>query len=277
MKRKGMSSGTVRQSSVSKRRKSFQSRRTIPRSINFTRGNNAITKYSANAFRKGEEVKTLDVQFTGTYAAGYTADTQPCQLLNANTGTACVQSINLIQQGAGISQRIGNKVSLKSVRLRFNLNLNAANVNLNITNCRMLLVYDRNPNGGYLASNAILGESLQSNTIGTGTLLSNLNPNYFDRYVILMDKLIPLPPWNSASGVSGTNTQGDTSNDCNTYHINEFIKLKNLECQYNGTANPMTIAYQNIGSLQLVCFGDTAAASQPWGWIGTARLRFRDN
>lgn len=248
----------------------------VPRPVysrqNTQRG--AIAKYTSNAYRRGEEVKTLDIQFTGAYAATYTVDTQPCQILNLNNGTACVQSLNLIQQGAGISQRIGNKVSLKSLRLRLRLINNTVSTNAIISHARVMVLYDRNPNGAYVAANTILGESLQSNSIGTGTMDSNINPNFFDRFVVLMDKHLVLPPYTS-TGVGNVYTYGPSENE--EMKIEEFIRLKNLECQYNGTANPMTIAYQNIGSLQILCFGDTASATQPWSLNGTARLRFRDN
>lgn len=220
------------------------------------------------------EVKCLDVQFSGAYADAYTADTQPCQLLNCNTGTACVQSISLVQQGAGISQRIGNKISLKSLRLRLALGNFKAVAQAAFSHVRVMVVYDRNPNTSYVASNAILGESLQSNTIGTGNFVSNLNPNFFDRFVVLMDKQIVLPPFVNGA-ISSTDSTGCTEKS--QFYIDEFIKLKDLECVFNGTANPMTVAFQNTGSLQILTLGDTAAANQPWAWQGTARLRFRDN
>jgi len=238
--------------------------------------NAAIAKYTSPGFRRGEEVKTLDIQFTGAYNAVYTADTQPAQILNLNNGTACVQSLNLIQQGNGISQRIGNKISLKSCRLRLRFVQNTSNSDT-VTHARVMLLYDRNPNTAYAAANTILGESLQSNTIGTGTMDSNINPNFFDRFVVLMDKHLVLPPLNSSAGGISVLAYTNGPSENNTFKLEEFIKLRNLECQYNGSANPMTIAQQNIGSLQILCFGDTAAATQAWSMTGTARIRFRDN
>lgn len=236
-------------------------------------------KFTTQAWKRhAEEVKTLDIQFNGAYADAYTADAQPAQTLNCNSGTACVQSLNLIQQGAGIAQRIGNKVSLKSLRVRLTMSNVKAVTQLGTTQFRFIVIYDRNPNGSYLAANAILGESLQSNTTGTGTSSSNLNPAFFDRIVVLMDKQIILPPFDSGA-ITGTSTTGPSGEGTNSgsFQIDEFIKLKGLECVYNGTANPMTIAYQSVGSLQIVCFGNAAAASQPWGMVGSMRLRFHDN
>lgn len=242
-----------------------------------------MAKFSSNAYRRrAVEVKTCDFQFTGPYAAAYVVDTQPLQQLNTNSGTACVQALNLFQQGTGIAQRDGNKVSLKSLRLRLgfqNQGASPAVTQDNLSNVRIMVVYDRQPNGAagagaYPASNNILGESLQSNSIGTGTMYSNLNPNYFERMRVLMDKQITLPPSN-LGGLPGTNVTGPTQLE--NFKLDEYINLKDLETLYNGTANPMTIAQITTGALYIVCYGDTAAATQPWTIIGTARLRFHDN
>lgn len=233
----------------------------------------AIAKYSANAFRRQQEVKTLDTEFTGAYAAAYVVDTVPCQKLNLNSNTASIQSLNLVQQGAGISQRIGNKISMKSLRLRLQLASAGQNQTLP-TYGRVMVLYDRQANGAYIAANNILGISNQNNTIGAGLWIDNLNPNYFDRFVVLMDKLMWLPPATSA-GISSVDNQGPT--DLCVYQIDEYIKLRNLESQYNGTQNPLLQANVNIGSLLILTYGSIAPGSDAWCLTGSARLRFMDN
>jgi len=233
---------------------------------------NAITKYSSVSYRRGEEIKTMDVLFTNTYAQGYTVDQVPLQKLNLNQNTACVQALNLVQQGAGISQRIGNKISLKSLRLRLNIGV-TTNVNDVSTNGRILLIYDRQPNTGYTALNSILSSSKQDNTVLAGIYSDNLNPNFFDRFVILMDEFISLPPYN----VPITSTYNGASSDICNYHIDKHINLKNLETQFNGTQSPLLIANINIGSLLICGYGDAAGGVDPWCLVGSARLRFRDN
>lgn len=238
-------------------------------------GPGLMGRYESRAYRRAAlETKTLDLQFTGAYADAYTADTQPRQMLNCNTGTACVQALNLCQQGTGIAQRDGNKISMKSLRLRLAMIFAKAVVQANTTNVRVLVLYDRQPNGAYPAINTILGESLQSNTIGTGTMYSNLNPNFFERFRVLMDKQITLQPFDSTA-VTGTSCTGTT--DPSSFKIDEFLPLKDLETLYNGTANPLTIAQITTGALYIATFGDAAAANQPWAITGTARLRFHDN
>lgn len=240
--------------------------------------NPAIKKFTKRA-GMGEEVKTLDLNFTGAYNATYTQDVQPQQILNLNTGTGSVQMLNLIQQGAGIAQRIGHKVSLQSLRIRMNIVANGV-FNAQPTNGRIMILYDHNPDGSYVASNSILGNSIQSNSITTGLYSDNLNPNYFERMVVLMDKFISLPPYTNGS-LSTSDTTGCT--EICSFHIDEFIKLKDLESIYgntsNGaaTANPMTIAYIQTGAIYILTYGDTAAASAPWCLTGNCRLRFKDN
>lgn len=254
----------VRQAAASSRRQAYANP-----------GPGVFGRYESRAYRRAAlETKTLDLQFTGGPAGAYTADTQPCQMLNTNTGTACVQALNLCQQGTGIAQRDGNKISMKSLRVRFGIIAGNAVVAANPTNVRVLVLYDRQPNGAYPAINTILGESLQSNTIGTGTMYSNLNPNFFERFRVLMDKQITLQPFDGTA-ITSTSCTGPT--DVCGFKLDEFILLKDLETLFNGTANPLTIAQITTGALYIATFGDTAAANQPWVMTGTTRLRFRDN
>lgn len=225
------------------------------------------------------EVKTLDMLFTGASAAVYTPDTVPLQVLNCSTNTTCIQALNLIQQGPGTSQRIGHKVSLKSVRIRLNSFLGNVNVLPSVSHVRVMVVYDHNPDGVYIATNQILSNITQANVVQNGQYTDSLNPNFFERMVILMDKFITLVPVQTGA-VSTTSLTGPS--DQTPFVIDEFVNLKNLETVFgntvNGlqTANPMTIAYIQTGALYILTLGDTGGG-QCWNWQGSARLRFRDN
>jgi len=232
----------------------------------------AIKKFTSTAFKRGEEIKTLDIQFTGAAASPYVPDTQPCQTLTLDSTTSTVQAINLVQQGAGISQRIGNKISLKSLRIRLSLTPLGVTY-LNPGRYRFMVLYDRNPNGSYVATNNILSESLQNNTIATGIWSSSLNPNFFDRFVVLYDRMKCLPAQNVGAALEGS--VGSTE-DC-TFGVDEFIPLKNLEVMYNGTAGTMSIAFINTGALLILCYGQANAGATPFDLQGSVRLRFHDN
>lgn len=242
------------------------------------RSSGAISKFTKRPNQI--ETKTMDLLFTGAYAAAYTPDTVPLQTLNTNNGTACVQALNLIQQGPGTSQRIGHKVSLKSLRLKGSWIVGNAVATLTPYQVRLMVIYDHNPDGAYTAANQILGSITQANVVSTGIASDSLNPNFFERMVVLMDKWITLPPYN-AGALSTTSMNGPS--DQVAFCVDEYVSLKNLEVVYgntsNGlaTANPMTIAYIQSGALYIVSYGLNAAASCPYQFYGSARLRFRDN
>ena len=233
-------------------------------------------RYATRGYRRGgEEVKTLDLRFSGAQNNVYTVDTEPLQMLNISSSTDVVQSLSNIQQGAGISQRIGNKVSLKSLRLRLRLTPNGPVNDTQVSHARVILFYDRQPNGGYLNVSQILGQSLQSNTVAAGTVDDNLNPNLMDRIQIIRDWTFCMPPYDAAAlaNVVGPTGTGDDM----PWHINEYIKLNDLECCYNATSNPGVIANSTTGSLQILTIGTAAIANTGWTLAGGARLRFRDN
>nr|WAE42450.1 MAG: capsid protein [Cressdnaviricota sp.] len=230
------------------------------------------SKYAANPNKN--ETKTLDLSFTGAYNAVYTPDVQPQQMLNFSTATNSIQSLDLIQQGVGISQRVGNKVCLKSLRLRMAL-VKTGQDQTQLQRGRIMVLYDRNPNGAYIAANAILGASSQANVINAGTYTDNINPNLFDRFIVLMDEFITLPNISEASTITAVNVLGPAEN--NDYIVDRYIKLKNLECIFQATSNPATIANNSVGALLILTYGDaTAGTNQAWTLGGTVRLRFAD-
>lgn len=226
------------------------------------------------------EIKTLDTLFSGAYNGVYTPDSVPCQMLNTNAGTACVQALNLVQQGAGTSQRIGHKICMKSLRLRLRLGAGNNVDNALTTWDRLMVLYDRNPDGTYPAANVILSNITQANQTQTGNFMDNLNPNFFDRFVVLMDKLITLQPYDSGGAFGNSQIIGPTTNE--QFIVDEYISCKNLETIYGNTvnnlqtANPMTIAYIQTGALYILSIGSDNAATAPYTWLGSARLRFKD-
>lgn len=232
----------------------------------------AIGRFASHSRRaNSDEIKTMDVPFRGAYNAVYTPDTNPAQILNLDSGTATLQAVNLCQQGVGISQRLANKIAMKSLRIRMNLTP-TGNATADPTYARVMLIYDRNANGTYPATNLILSDSIQNNTVTAGLFNSNLNPNLFDRYAVLMDKLLVIPCAQATVNL----TSVTPSTEHMEWDIDEFIKLKNLETQFSGTANPMTIAQVQTGALQILCMGSATAANTSWALFGTTRLRFRD-
>lgn len=243
-----------------------------------SRTSGAIQKFTKRSTRS--ETKTLDTTFAAAYVTPYVPDLLLPTMLPTGNSNVNIQILNPIQQGAGISQRIGHKVSLKSVKLQMNFEPVGSVVMGNIQHVRVMLVYDHDCNGAYPAINLILANSGQANQIANGTYFDNLNPNFFERMVVLMDRKYTLPQIGTVGGQITAETTFATNAE--TFIIDEFVNLKSLECIYgnqNGasTASPLTVAYIQTGALYLLVYGDVANTATAWALTGTTRLRFDDN
>lgn len=236
--------------------------------------NFAIARFKAPK-TTGQAIKTLDCQYIGPYAFAvpFVQDQlQPSQI--PITTTPVIQQITTVQQGPGISQRIGNKICLKSLRVRFDLGYVPAN-NVEITqSARFIVVYDRNPNGAYPTVNQILAANRQDGTTNNGTMWSSINCNLLDRFVILLDEFKILPPVDSVTAINGTWQTGPTNQEA--FKIDKYIKLKGLETVFSNTANPQVIANTQVGALYIVAWGNVAQAVGTYTWVGETRLRFYD-
>jgi hypothetical protein len=230
----------------------------------------AIQRFQAPK-KFGQTIKTCDTQFVGVWANPFIYDQLQPPQINIDT-TGVIQCINLIQQGASVSQRIANKIGLKSLRLRFDLAPTGHSVPIN-SSARFMVVYDRNPNAGYPAINTMIQATRQDGTFSGGTMWDSINPNLIDRFVVLMDEFKVVPAIDN--GINGTQLIGPTSLEC--FKIDKYIKLKGLETVFQANSNPAVIGNVQIGALYLVSWGNTAGAAAPYSWVGGTRLRFHDN
>lgn len=220
------------------------------------------------------EIKTQDMNFTniGLYLVD---QLDPRALMINSTGVQ--QNIAAIQQGTSISQRVGNKILLKSVRIRLALveTSQAGSANNTSQPYRVMLVYDRQPTGIYRPVNNILSGIRQDGLQQNGTYSSNIDPNSLDRYVVLMDELKMTPTYNIA-GITNVAVKQNGATDHREYVVDRYINLKNLETVFNTSTSPMVIANMQTGSLLLIVLGTTASGSEPYALQGTVRLRFYD-
>lgn len=227
-------------------------------------------KYSSRSYKKGEELRCVDWDHTGAYNAGiYTPDTQPFEMIPINS-TGAIQSYSNLQQGTGLAQRLGNKASAKSLRIKLQL-ATTGNFFVDPNYCRIIVFYDRAPNGAYLAPNDFLKQNHQDNTVGAGNYADNLNVSYMDRIVILRDDLLTLP------GVNNGDIQTVVGPTDQCFIYDKFIDCKSLELVYSSTSNPAVIANSSIGSVGILVMGDRAANAEPWQLKGGVRFRFFDN
>jgi len=220
-----------------------------------TQSNSVVTTYTP-------EVKGIDTAVgTNEIVASYST--------NENS-----YALNLITQGAGSWNRIGRKISLKSVRLRgrvvwkYKQNANAT-IGLQSNGVRMLLIWDRQPNGGAIPNfNQIFGRTDYAG-IGTVQLTDSLLYGQMSRYKVIYDKMYTLNP---------DVVHGDSATDYikqKSVWIDKFINLKNLESTYQASTTPPTIADISTGALYLVFRSAVNDANINWVTAGNFSVRLR--
>jgi len=224
------------------------------------------TKYSA---KKKREIKTLDLTFTDTYPANGEYITDSMNGILFNTKPQMTQNVVRVAQGAGVCNRIGNKIALKSLRIRCGLHLTDKTGN-EPQGARFMVIYDRQPNGVYPSTNVILANVTSSNTVTNGNWLSSINPNFYDRFIVLCDKMFII-----GGDVGGLVTTQPAEQK--GFFIDEFIKLKGLETQFGSNTNGTPIADLNTGALYIVGFGNITNNAETFYMSGQMRLRFYDN
>jgi len=157
-----------------------------------------------------------------------------------------LQLMNGISQGTSATTRIGRRVMIKSIYLRYWCT--TASNTTGSTPIRLMIVFDKQSNT--VAPTA--AEVLVADSIVSPNNLSNSR-----RFVTLMDKMLQL------------DTAGPNSANL------EFYKKCNLEVQYN-TVNGGAIGDIQTGSLYLFVWSNgTLGTASPTGNVYT-RIRFED-
>lgn len=182
------------------------------------------------------------------------------EVVNAATLATGMTPLNLLQAGTGFYNVIGTKTVMKSIKISFHFSPGAAAVGANAAySYRWLLVYDRQPNGVA----AVITDMIET-TIQTGASSTVFN-----------------------SGLKRVNTKrfqiiksdaGYISADTKDYEVVNFYKKLNHQVEYNGTANPATIANISTGALYFIVFGDQTLASTLNPVVGNfvSRIKYCD-
>nr|WAE42210.1 MAG: capsid protein [Cressdnaviricota sp.] len=210
---------------------------------------------------RGGELKSVDFPVASAPATA---------TLNA---TLYVQALNVIQVGSAFYNRIGNDIEMKSLHLIGQIAISGNVTGPTQEYIRIMIIYDRQPNGNYPAIADVL-----TNYDNAGTTTSNsychLNPNNADRFKILMDNRIDIP-YNS--GAADFNQAAEifdyTKNEVN---INRFIPLRGLLTKYKASSSPAVIGDQATGALLLFCLGSVASGAEGYNFKYTSRIRYRD-
>lgn len=223
-----------------------------------------------SAAPQGSERKALVVS-QSTAAPGGAA-----LALNA---TGSILAINEVATGSSFFNRIGRKISMKSLRLQAIIKpMNVTRAALNDW-ARLLVVYDRQTNGALPSISDVIQDTEQNGT-NTTNVESGINLNNRDRFMVIIDKKVMIPAaTDTASVLTNTwpNSHGAATVDAKGLAIDEYRKLPNLVTQYKADSNPAVIGDISTGSLLLITLADTVAGAEIFqvaGW--NTRLRFED-
>lgn len=196
------------------------------------------------------------------------------QLFDATGATV---ALTVPKLGAAFFNRLSNRT--RAISLQIHGMIEPTNTNTGIisqTYGRIMVVYDRQPNGALPSVSDILLDTNSSGAVGTDAF-SMTNMNNRDRFMILRDRKVVLPAVDALGAGSG-NVGGivtDVSCDKQGLRYEEFIKLKGLESLYN-SVNGGTIGDLSAGSFILLLVSNDAAALSGWQFQYNARFKFLD-
>lgn len=209
-----------------------------------------------------QELNGVDTQIVQTAVVATTGTNANCQLLNG------------IVPGNGSWNRVGKKVTLKSLRLKgvmFYVNSTVA-TSYNIARDPLLVrvVWDRQPSGGALPTyDTVFGNTTQGGT-ETTNVFDGLKYDNVGRFQMLREFILEAPSITPSDGAA----QADLT--C-TVPFDVFIELSNRETIYSGQTDPCTVADISTGGLYIYFRAPQADANSSWSvatGYATARLRY---
>lgn len=187
------------------------------------------------------------------------------------TSTMDLALMNATSVGSNINNRLGRKIRMRSLRVLGTVQQFQNGTTPVDDFCRIMLIYDRQPNGAVPAQADIFQCIDTAGTTSTGSF-TFLNPSNFERFVILRSEAFKME---CPSGASATQPAQESTDYKKNMLIDWFVNLRGLETQYNaGTSNNVTD--QVSGSLLLVGLGLSASADSQYRFRFNARLRFED-
>lgn len=167
--------------------------------------------------------------------------------------------------GADFNQRVGRKITIKSVYIKGMIQNEQAVTPTAGANgpqhLRMVIVYDMQPNGAVPATTDLLVSA---------TPASQLNLNNRDRFKVLADKEFVMGP----TVYSTTATQSVASFNQQAYFVKKYKKL-NLEVVFSTSGG--TIADITSGALYMFWIGSRVSGAGDGNFVGSTRVRYADN
>lgn len=185
---------------------------------------------------------------------------------------------NMPIEGSSFYNRIGRRT--RGISLEFHGEVvptlgNAAAVPQQYA--RIMIIYDRQPNGALPAIGDVLLDYDHSGNTNTWSF-SGLNMDNRDRYVVLRDRKILLPALgiNGVASTTGSIPLFNGDDKASTMIYNEYIKLGGLETQYKASSSG-AIGDVATGSYIMILISNADAnATAAWKLQYNARYKFLD-
>lgn len=124
------------------------------------------------------ELKSWDIE-VGDWPLGIVGDVAGTGANTLEHGLAC---LNIITQGSAVNERVGNKINMTSIRVRFNIAPGALPLATD-NSVRYMVVYDRQTNGAWPA----IADLLRTNGAGIPQHFTGVNIANRDRFAILRE------------------------------------------------------------------------------------------
>lgn len=150
--------------------------------------------------------------------------------------------------GTGVQQFTGNQITIKSAAMRFEVDLPALPANQLPTSGRIMLIWDRQPNGTVPGFTTIFSSA---------SYLAFANVNTRERFVVLRNQQWSLSP-----------------NGNQTLFFEEFVPINMTTTFTNGQSSA---GVPQTGALLFVYIGDQATAANQPTIAGIVRVRYYDN
>lgn len=209
------------------------------------------------------ELKVVDVNDAGS-----------APVVNLVSTTATVALLNGLDLGTGAFQRLGRSVHLRTLHVRGGFYPSLQDGSFGGECLRVLVVYDRQPNG--VAPSVIdIMQSIDANGNGSTTPFDYPNLANSERFIILADKQVNLSNTRYIVASSYFGQQNTLSElDSSDRNFDRYIDVSGLPTQYKG--DDETVASISTGALFLYTLGSQAAATAGVTFNWTARLRYSD-
>lgn len=190
----------------------------------------------------------------------------------STTGTSdAIFPLNLIRSTTGEVGRIGNRVSLKSLKI------NGQVVFFHIRNlgdwvgnaCRLTVVWDKNPNGAALPTFSQIFANTDQAGVETSLWYSQPRYDTMGRFVVLKDWTVTSSPY--------ADVTADADSYRNVVPVECFLRLPLIESRYGNNSTPAVVEDIQQGALYLI----TRVRQELVGTNGASlevrtRLRFID-